>query len=88
LESGKIKISNNLRSGIHVDNQGYQLWEYIIENEDGEVTVEIANIDEVENSKGVQLRGTHKDPSGRSSIAPWSNIRLLRNACNFKYYSF
>lgn len=75
LESGKIKISNNLRSGIHVDNQGYQLWEYIIENEDGEVTVEIANIDEVENSKGVQLRGTHKDPSGRSSIAPWSNIR-------------
>jgi hypothetical protein len=84
LESGKEKISENLKSGIHTDNQGYQLWEYIIgqevKNENGEVSidevsVEIANIDEIENSKGPQLRGTHPNSSGRSSIAPWYNVQ-------------
>ena len=74
LETEKVKISENLKSGIHVDNQGYQLWEYIIGNEEGEVTVEIANIDEADNSKGAQLRATHPNKRGWYTISPWYDI--------------
>jgi hypothetical protein len=83
LEAEKLKISENLKSGIHADNQGYQLWEYIIANEvkdeNGEVstievTVEIANIDEANNSKGAQLRATHPNKRGWYTISPWYNV--------------
>jgi hypothetical protein len=83
LESGKEKISENLKSGIHPDNQGYQLWDYIIEkevkDENGEVStievsVEIANIDEADNGKGVQLRATHPNKRGWYTISPWYNV--------------
>ncbi|GHT43791.1 hypothetical protein AGMMS49965_18300 [Bacteroidia bacterium] len=74
LEMEKGKISENIKSGIHSDNQGYQLWEYIVGSEDGETNLEIASADEM-NAVKTQLRGTHANSSGRSSIAPWYNVR-------------
>jgi hypothetical protein len=83
LETEKEQISTNIKLGIHPNNQGYQLWEYIIgkevKDEDDEVStvevsVEISNIDETDNSKGAQLRATHPNKRGWSSISPWYNV--------------
>jgi hypothetical protein len=74
LENEKADISENLQSGIHADNQGYQLWEYIIETDDGEVSVEIANIEEMDAVKPI-VKGTHPESSGRSNISPWYDVK-------------
>jgi hypothetical protein len=74
LETEKAKISENFKSGMNKDHQGYQLWEYIIGDEDGEVTLEIANIDEMNNGDKPLTRGRHTGSYNLSNISPWYSI--------------
>ena len=77
LEERKEVISENIKSGINEDHQGYELWNYIIENEDGEISIEIGSAEEMNNVKNesAQLRGTYPNPTGRPTISPWNDVR-------------
>ena len=77
LEERKEIISKNYESGIHEDNQGYELWNYIIGNEEGEISIEIGDVEGTKDAQGenVQSRATYPNPTGRPTISPWYDVQ-------------
>ncbi|MDR2466379.1 MAG: C10 family peptidase [Prevotellaceae bacterium] len=71
LNEKKEQIAANLESGIDENNQGYQIWDAMIGDEEKEVFLELANIDEAENLP--KTKGRHRNSLGYSYEPPWYN---------------